>query len=275
MRILFAGNGARAGSWLIRGEQLSRAVGAEVVTRLDDKSLSKSQIVVLVKRPDDGTLSKLHRFNRPFVWDVVDAWPQPHGNRWDRSRSVAWLRGELRRLNPFAVVFPNTRMLDDADWTGPSLVLQHHSNPRYSQKTNKFNAQRILGYEGDPRYLGSWDQELAHECSRRGWVYAKTADLSAVDYAVALRDVTGYAAPAWKSNVKTANAQALGLPIIASPELSYKEFANGTEEWVTTPAELSAAMDRIASLPYKYRQSPVHIEDVAKKYRTWLCTLGI
>lgn len=275
MRILFAGSGGRAGSWIIRGEQLAVATGAKFRTKIDDDAMSKAQVVVLVKRPDAGTLGKLHRFNKPFVWDVVDAWPQPHGNDWDRSRAVAWLRGEIRRLNPFAVVFPNTRMLEDSDWTGPSMVLPHHSNPRYMQKSQKFNDQRVLAYEGAVRYLGKWDQMLAEECSRRGWVYRKTDDISEADYVVALRDVNGYPAPAWKSNVKTANARALGLPVIASPELSYREFANGTEEWVTSSEELTAALDKVAKLSTKYSADPIQIEKIAKEYRSWLCTLGL
>lgn len=275
MRILFAGNGGAAGSWLIRGEQMAAAVGAKFRSRVDDEALSKAQVVVLVKRPDVGTLSKLHRFNKPFVWDIVDAWPQPYGNEWDRARAVAWLRGELRRLSPFAVVFPNTRMMEDSDWTGPSLVLPHHSNPRYVQRMSAFNEQRVLAYEGAPRYLGKWDEALAHECARRGWIYTKTEDISKADYVVALRDVSGYPAPAWKSNVKTANARALGLPVIASPELSYKEFANGTEEWVTTGAELTFSLDRVAKLPHRYSPDPIPIAEVAKTYRAWLCTLGL
>jgi hypothetical protein len=166
-------------------------------------------------------------------------------------------------------------MLEDSDWMGPSLVLPHHSNPRYAQRCQEFNEQRVLAYEGGVNYLGTWDQELSMECSRRGWIYSKSSDISNADYVIALRDVAGYAAPAWKSNVKTANARALGLPVIASPEISYREFAGGTEQWVSNTAELTAALDKVAALPKKYTPNPIDVADVARKYRTWLCTLGI
>ena len=44
---------------------------------------------------------------------------------------------------------------------------------------------------------------------------------------------TGYPALHWKSNVKLANLQALGVPVICGPEVSCKEFGSGAEHWVT------------------------------------------
>lgn len=275
MSILFAGNGGRAGSWRIRGEQLAATMGAAFSVRASDKEIGTATIVVLVKRPDPGTLSKLHRFNKRFVWDVVDAWPQPHGNSWSRDQSVRWLRGEISRINPAAVVFPTTRMLEDSNWAGPSLVLPHHSDPRYVADSRRFNPQRVLAYEGSPVYLGVWDEQLSLECSARGWIFRKNSDLRGADYAVALRDVSGYPAPAWKSNVKTANAHALGLPVIASPELGYLEFAVGTEKWVSTRAQLSQALDAVARLEDKYEPHPLRIDSVAAVYCAWLYGLSI
>jgi hypothetical protein len=275
MRILFAGNGGSPGSWKIRGEQLARAMDAKYTLRATESDVGSAQAIVVVKRPDGATLNKLHRFNKRMIWDVVDAWPQPSGNEWNRARAVGWLRSQIRFLNPYAIVFPNTRMYEDSDWTGPHLILPHHSNPRYEQRSRKFNEQRVVGYEGAPQYLGRWRDAVAIECADRGWLFKETTDISEVDYVVALRDCTGYAPGRWKSNVKTANARALGCPVIASPELSYLEFTDCRELWVESASDLHTAFDQVARMEEKLAPTPLKIEEVAKTYRCWLSTLGI
>jgi len=76
-----------------------------------------SQVVVCVKRVPDRLVNTIKASNRPLVWDVVDAYPQP--NAWSRDQCMAWLHGELRRIQPDAVVWPTERMKTDADFAGP------------------------------------------------------------------------------------------------------------------------------------------------------------
>jgi hypothetical protein len=63
------------------------------------------------------------------------------------------------------------------------------------------------------------------------------------DIVVAVRDQVGYAPRHWKSNVKLANAQGSGTPIVCSREAGYLETAAGGVLFADTRDEMSAALD--------------------------------
>jgi len=69
------------------------------------------------------------------------------------------------------------------------------------------------------------------------------ATLADVDIVVALRDQNGYAARHWKSNVKLANAQDSGTPIIIGTESAYLATACGAEAIVSGPSDLDEAIE--------------------------------
>ena len=100
--------------------------------------------------------------------------------------------------------------------------------------------------------------------------------LADLDIVVAMRDQKGYAPRHWKSNVKLANAQGSGTPIICNREMGYLETASLEERWADTKEELFAALDALA--PHDVR-SAAHdglrafapaLDVVAADYLAWL-----
>lgn len=277
MRILITGKGGKAGSWKIRGEQLGAAIGATVIPKCD--AFHHSDLIVLVKRIPAEILGMLQRSNRPWVWDIVDAWPQKDVEPFQPPQAVQWLQNTIREVRPSAIVFPTTKMKDDSGWSGPSLVLPHHAWQRYSPKPLNRSVY-VLGYEGSHKYLGHWHSWIAQECARRGWVFSVNDDMSQADIGVAVRAPYNYAAFNWKSNVKLANIQALGIPAICTEEEGYKEFGSGTECFVDSQESLSKALDSLTDqkvreeIRQRSLQAAPRLEDVAERYRKWLLTLN-
>jgi hypothetical protein len=272
MRILVTGR-ASSGSWKVRGEQLGRAIGALVRPRCMD--LRGADIVVWVKRVMKGAPLR----GRFWVWDIVDAWPQPEGNAWDDARAVAWLREEIGRHKPNAIVFPTTAMLEDSGWQGPALVLPHHAWPRYHPVARRERVQAV-GYEGSHVHLGRWRERLEQACAARRWRFEVNGDMPQCDIGIALRECAGHAPRRWKSNVKLANLQALGIPAICSPERGYLEFGSGSEIYVQTEDELADALDRCASQEFRadaavrMRAAVPTLTQMAERYKAWLATLS-
>jgi hypothetical protein len=276
VRILVTGKGGKAGSWKIRGEQLGAAIGAEVMSFAEMAEIKAADIVVVVKRTPGEVIRKIRWAGKPWVYDIVDAWPQPSGNEWDRHTCQRWLRAHLADLGPTAVVFPTSRMLEDSGWLGPALVLPHHAWPKYEQQPVAEKIERI-GYEGDPNYLGRWHRIVARECNRRGWTLVINGDLASCQIGLALRGAQGYPCGAWKANTKLANLQALGLPAVVSPEWSYREFGSGLEFPVISEADLIAAFDELEDFELRKRISQAgrvsapRLADVAATFRRFLC----
>jgi hypothetical protein len=275
VRILVTGKGGPRGSWQIRGIQLGEAVGAEVFPAAEMAEIRPADLVVVVKRIPPRMLDCLRASGRRWVLDLVDGWPQPAGNGWSREQAISWLRTRLETLAPTAVVFPTSQMWKDSGWPGPAIVLPHHAWPKYRQRAVAGSVQRV-GYEGAEGYLGAWHAVVTGECRRRGWEFVVNGDLATCDIGLALRDVSGYPARAWKANTKLANLQALGIPAICSPETSYREFGAGAESFVETQAQLADAFDLWSDHGAREQVSNTmaaaapRLEQVAEVYRKWL-----
>lgn len=244
MATLFTGKGG-SGSWQIRGAQLG-AIGDAIPNVSDPAGYGAA---VVVKRVTPGILQGLRARRVPWIWDVVDAYPQPASLWWSRADALRWLRTQIETLRPDGILWPNQRMMEDAaHFSGniPSRVLYHHHRPGL-----RLNPIRPListiGYEGAPT-LGAWRATLEAECARRGWRFVMNPGaLADVDVVVALRDPTGYTAQQWKSNVKLANAHGSGTPFVGAPEAGYLETQSGAEYWTTSAAALATAFDWLES----------------------------
>ena len=103
MNVLVTGRG-KSGSWRVRGEQLGKAIGADVTPNALD--VAAHDVVVMVKRLRHDIIDRARRADVPLVWDVVDAWPQPEGNLWDRNACMAWLRSQIAMVKPQGIVAP-------------------------------------------------------------------------------------------------------------------------------------------------------------------------
>lgn len=279
MKILVTGRGGKSGSWEIRGRQLGTAIGASVVERASLREMQAADIIVVVKRATEDIVERVRASGRPWVYDMVDGWPQPAGNDWDELDALSWLQGTMSSLKPTAVVFPTTQMQRDSGFCGKSIVLPHHAWPKYSKLPVKQKVSRI-GYEGGEHYLGKWHKMVDAECRRRGWEFVVNGDMSSCQIGVALRDVNGYPAGAWKANTKLANLQALGIPAVISDESSYSEFGSSAQIVVKTKDDLSCAFDALESFGSRERIGVVaqkaapRLHDVAKAYREWLCEVA-
>lgn len=279
MRILVTGKGGHTGSWQIRGEQLGRAIGATVAPIASERDIAEHDLVVGVKRVPLEVALAARSARKPFVWDVVDAWPQPAGNAWQRDEARRWIRRELERLQPDAVVWPTQTMATDAgDKERPQLVLPHHARPGRGRNPIRDVVRRV-GYEGREQYLGDWRGTLEAQCHDRGWSFVvNPAELADVDVVVAFRgrEWDGYAPRHWKSNVKLANAQATGTPFIGAHESGYLETQTGGEYWASSPRTLAMAFEWLTSqenrsgAAQRLLRADVGIESIAQRYRAWL-----
>lgn len=274
MSILFTGRGT-SGSWQIRGVQLGRAMGATVMPEARD--VAAHDVAVLVKRPTPDLLQRLRRAEVPTVWDIVDAWPQPVGNDWGRSQSLGWLGQTAASIRPAAIVAATRAMAWDCRGLGvPVLHLPHHARP--GLRRNPIRAEvHTVGYEGGEQYIARWRPAIEAECARRGWAFVtQPAELADVDIVLALRDATGYAPRKWKSNVKLANAQGSGTPVVCCREAGYLETQGGGEQWADTPAQLARAFDILTPLSArrnaaaKLLAAAPQLQTIADTYSTWL-----
>lgn len=260
MRILFTGNGT-AGSWKIRGEQLGAACAGSISSPASQQALADAEMVVVVKRCTDKLLRELHDQDKRWVFDALDFYPQPECTTWSKKYAIDWVRKEIDRLNPNAIIWPNQQMMLDCSDGRPERVLYHHHRSSLIRNVPQ-DRPLVVAYEGSEKYLEHWNGFLQRECSKRGWTFVVNPSLlSNADVVVALRGprFSGYAQFNWKSNVKLANAQGAGVPFIGQPEKGYLETTTGAELFVITEQDLSNALDKVSSLQVRERMSLVQL----------------
>lgn len=273
MKILFTGRGT-SGSWQIRGVQIGAAMGAEV----EPMALrSSADVVVAVKRVPDEVAQA---FRGRMVWDVVDAFPQPHANRWSEAECKIWLAKEIRRLEPVGIIAATKAMAEDcAGFDVPVLWLPHHHRPGIAVNPIRERIE-VVGYEGGPQYIDGWRPAIEQECQRIGArLVVNPESLADVDVVLALRTDAGYAPRLWKSNVKLSNAHGSGTPFIGCREAGYLETKTGFEEWADDAHELGAAFDRLETRKVRqvvqdvFLRAAFTVEEAAAKLRAWLVGL--
>lgn len=246
MKALFTGRGGN-GSWEVRGNQLGGAVGS-VKINASAEECRAADVVVAVKRIPPHLLAAMRRADRPWVYDIVDAYPQPECGNWTPEQSIRWAREQIRALNPAGVIWPTLAMMNDCCDGRPGIVLPHHHRPGI--KPNPIREEvKVVGYEGRTTYIvGEWDRLLTRECQKRGWRFVTDpAHLADVDIVVAVRNSLwdSYASRHWKSNVKLANAHGSGTPFVGSAERGYRETASGVELWADNGTTLADAFDAL------------------------------
>lgn len=262
MKVLVTGRGG-AGSWTVRGEQLGAAMGATVKPMATRQDMRAHDVVIVVKRVPPVLLAELRASGVPWVYDVVDAYPQPECSTWTPRACREWLDTWCRLLRPNRIIWPNARMRDDARSTDP--VVYHHHRPNIKRNVVRERV-RAVGYEGSAKYLDSWLSPLIAECGRRGVRFIVNPECIAdLDIVVAMRGGIwdGYPQRHWKSNVKLANAHGSGTPFIGCMEDGYTETATGCEYWADTPREFARALDWLGT--HEARKT-VHERFIAKAY---------
>jgi hypothetical protein len=257
--ILFTGGGT-SGSWKVRGEQLGAACGALVKPKAED--CSKASVIVAVKRIPPALLTAIRASRKPWVWDIVDAYPQPTCSMWNKAQAVGWVRGQIQALAPTAMIWPNQRMREDCDTGLPGVVIPHHYRP--NSDINLIREKVLtVGYEGSTPYINDWIAPITQACADRGWSFViNPASLSEVDIVVAFR-TTNYVQRHWKSNVKLANAHGTGTPFIGQRECGYLETQTGLEQWAECPDDLDDCFDMLSG---QYHRQTVSKAFLAKRY---------
>lgn len=255
MSVLFTGRGT-SGSWRIRGVQLGGELGARVKPRATLKDCNAAGLIVVVKRLDAQLMEAIKLSGRPWVWDIVDFYPQPTCTSWRRLRAVSWVCKVVENCNPkpAAIIWPNERMKKDCAQHMKRLriahhVLYHHHRP--NSAVNPIRAEfRRLGYEGSPSYITPLTRAISSVCSAFGIEFVINPDsLADCDAVLALRcpETNGYVQRSWKSNVKLANAHGSGTPFIGQRESGYAECATGHELWCTSVDELPHRLEQLRS----------------------------
>lgn len=278
MRVLFVADGGKElNSFVIRGRQLAEAIGARAVFRPTPEDLATADIIVAVKRCSAELARAIRKTGKPWVYDILDCWGQPRQSKMKPADARAWLRSRINELEPTGLVCTTTTMLTDICPRQPALVLPHHG---WARSINPIRDEAaVIGYEGHPRYLEGWHETIERVCDKRRLsFFANPSDFGSIDIVLAVRGEAwdGYPSRSWKSNVKVANAQITGTPVIAMAEAGCQEFESGGEEWIDGPRDLEEAVDRL--LPWSVREDrakrllagAITIGSVAGRYRHWL-----
>lgn len=248
MKLLFTGKGG-SGSWQVRAEQLGSALGAKVKPFANGSDFFDCDLAVVVKRTPEEIVEPLRKSGKPWVFDIVDCYPQPLASDWTRDQAIGWVRKKLEYLKPNGVVWPTQRMRSDCDIGLPGIVLPHHHRPNIKVNPIREKIQWV-GYEGRAEYLAEWLPILQEECSKRGWRFTtKPAHLADLDVVVALRGGhwNGYVQRHWKSNVKLANAHGSGTPFMGQLEDGYTETAAGCEYWIADRTHIGISFNWLES----------------------------
>jgi hypothetical protein len=283
MKVLFTGKGT-SGSWKIRGQQVSEGlldsgVAASAIPHASVEQMRAFDVIVLVKRPTDQLLAAIRESGKPFAWDVVDSWPQPIGNEWGETYAKVWLHESIQHVGPDLLICSTRAMMEDANFP-QSCVIYHHARSEFHRMRRVNIDAHFLVYDGGHHYLGSYEGTL-YQAAKHGLTFlnGNLFDFATCSRAaVCLRDCSGYAPRHWKSNVKLANAQALGIPALCSKESGYKETSTGGVLWIESPEDLPAAFDQLAD-PACYAElcagvdAPPTLESVSLQYAAALRTL--
>jgi hypothetical protein len=277
MNLLIVG-GSKAGAWQMRGVQLGAALGARVTSAPTADDFGWSDVVVLVKRAGAVYATQAHRANRPIVWDALDFWSQPGDHRLSEAQATALLHAQIRVIQPALTIGATEAMAQACD----GAFLPQHAWAGLSP-TPARDVVSIVGYEGNPTYLGTWEPAIRRECARLGWTFViNPPDLRLVDLFVAFRDGAwdGWMPREWKSGVKIVNAIAAGRPILTQASAAAREL-KAVGQSVESPLALGAAFDAWTERPVRDAAEIRGRDDapaftlaaVAERYRQILQTL--
>lgn len=282
-RVAFTGI-VRKATWQIRGLQMACARSNwEAIYELKDHEIGGYDAFVIVKRPDLAILSKLKQHSVPIIYDVIDAWAQPADGI--ATQGVEQARALFKRkfdgIGPDSVIFANKQMAHDLGSLVPhSTTIYHHAAPWLERNPIREEIATI-GYDGEYRWLGPWEQTIHRICDRFGWRFdINPRFIDEVDVVIAVRGGIhdNFLAQSYKSNVKLANAYASGTPCIMQREgASYRETANEHVRFFSTDEELVAQLEALRSwelrkeihTSFLLESEKYDIAEIARQYETY------
>jgi hypothetical protein len=214
--------GCDKGSWQMRGKQIGAALGATVTAKPKPDDWGRANIIILVKHAAHRWGHEARESGARLIWDVLDIWPQPAGNQ----TSLEQLRREIwdtrDAVGISTLIGATSKMAADIG----GIYIPHHSHAGL-QPTPIRSRLKVVAYEGNERFLGSWRAALEQACQRLGVKFViNPRDLSAVDLFVAFRGEqwNGLVCRQWKSGVKYVNAIAAGRPTLTQGSAAFFEL---------------------------------------------------
>lgn len=268
--ILFVGGSK--GSWQVRGRQLAAAIpNAAATVRPRPENWTWADVVVLVKRAPETWWRQAAESCKPIVWDVLDFWRQPSANDWPEAKHLAVIDQIRRECNASILLGATHAMVRSIG----GLYLPHHSRVGLIATPPRAKA-KVVAYDGNARYLGTWRPALERACQRLGLMFViNPSDLRAADVLVAFRGEQwdGWACREWKSGVKYVNAIAAGRPIVTQPcaaaaEIAPSGYVVDRQEDLTDALSLAATVAaREQAFTDGQRRAPSsQIDVIAKAY---------
>lgn len=277
MNIMIVGSGK--GSWTMRGVQIGQALGARVTSAPTDRDWAWAERVILVKRAAFDFHVRAQRSGVPIVWDALDFWRQPADNAQTEAGAMRLLRHAILTIKPALVIGATEAMARAAG----GVCVPHHGRLglRPTLPRERF---RVIGYDGNPIYLGRWESAIRTICARNDWTFVvNPPDLSACDLLVAFRDGPwdGWVCNAWKSGVKLVNAMLAGRPIVTQDTAAWREI-RPAGLWVRTPDHLLEAVEfwispatrQTVYEEARHRAEAYTLDAVAARYRDVLARVG-
>jgi hypothetical protein len=256
----------------MRGVQLAQMLpNARYASRTDSIEWDWPDVIVLVKRAAERWWKEAAACGKPIVWDVLDYWLQPRDNYKPIDWHVGRVQQVARECHASLLIGATEQMAKDIG----GVYLPHHS--RIGLKPTPPRPElKVVGYDGSPRYLGSWKNAIEKACAARGATFVvNPPDLSQVDILVAFRgeEWDGEVCRRWKSGVKYGNAIAAGRPILTqySPTLNEIQpcWVEVHEHGGVEPALQVLQGREQRHFPFEHGVERVHeftVESIAQRY---------
>ena len=259
LRVCFLGRPA-AGSFQARAVQVAACrEGWSAASAFGPELVLAHDLFVFVKWAAPRPMHLLRGLGKRVVFDLLDGWEQPADDRRvrDLGGARALYHARWGEVPADAVIYATRAMQEDLEALfPPGRVIYHHFRPGLEPVALR-ETPRLVGYEGEERYLGPWRGELERACRAVGLTFVvNPPDLRQVDLGVAARggDHDGWLSRRYKSNVKLANLYGAGIPALVQAEAeAYRETACAGQPTFSTPAELRSALAALLPLPARRR----------------------
>lgn len=255
MRIMFTGIGG-SGAWVMRGEQLAATrLDWSAIANATRSDLSGVDAVVVVKHISERALAALRNWGGPIIYDPLDFWDQ-RASRFCKTNPALQIESseearqvfaqDFERISPDLILCPTQAMNDDLSPLGyRTATLHHHFDPRLRSSEQDVRARPRVLFHGKRGYIKAWEYTARLSCRLLGadFIMSDAPLPPPADVMLAVRGGRhgNWLSRRWKSNVKAATAQRLGLPFVAWPEIAYRETHPGAH-WFTSPIQLHRAI---------------------------------
>lgn len=265
MNVLFIGMSEKAGSAIMRGQQIASTRDRwTYIYNPTDRELQGYDIIVLVKKARQTLVERIRATGSVFVYDPLDFWGQEYIPSSGDARVTA--KRHFGRVNADIVIATHEAYQRGIqDFCKRVEVIPHHFDPRLPI-TRRRN-DKVLVYYGQANYISHWYLQILRACGQAGWGFlVNPSDMSCASAMIGARNAEHacWINRQWKSSVKLATAEGVGVPFIHDGDESYREFANEHCYEFKDEGELTHILLTLnKNAPINNRFS---VEEMAKKY---------